>query len=51
VREVLERCGELLYRISRGQRSAVAEAGNATRYAVRVLDHYGNYEDWFHRAG
>jgi hypothetical protein len=51
VREVLARCGHLLYRISRGQRDAVAEAGNAARYAVRVLDHYGNYEDWFHRAG
>ena len=51
VREVLTRCGHLLYRISRGQRDAVAEAGNAARHAVRVLDHYGNYEDWFHRAG
>jgi hypothetical protein len=51
VREVLARCGHLLYRISRGQRDAVAEAGNAARHAVRVLDHFGAYEDWFHRAG
>jgi hypothetical protein len=51
VREVLERCGELLYRISRGQRDAVAGAGNAARHAVRVLDHYGPWDAWFCRMG
>ena len=51
VREVLAKCGQLLYRISRGQRDAIAEAGNAARHAVRVLDHYASHEDWFFRAG
>ena len=51
VREVLTRCGHLLYLASRGDRGAVADAGNAARWAVRVLDHYGGFEDWFHRAG
>jgi hypothetical protein len=51
VREVLAECGQLLYRISRGQRDAVAEAGNAARHAVRVLDHYGPWDAWFYRVG
>ena len=51
VREVLTRCGHLLYRVSRGDSNAIAEAGNAARHAVRVLEHYANYEEWFHRVG
>jgi len=43
----------LLYRMSRGQSVAAADAGSAARHAVRVLDHYGHWgdEDWFYRAG
>ena len=51
VREALTRCGHILHRVSRGDRGAVAEAGNAARHAVRVLDHYADYQDWFHQAG
>ena len=51
VREVLARCGRVLYRISRGDRDAIAEAGDAARHAVRILEHYADYDDWFHRAG
>ncbi|MFH0982625.1 MAG: hypothetical protein V2A79_13965 [Planctomycetota bacterium] len=51
VREVLAECGQLLYRISRGDRKAIAEAGDAARHAARVLEHYADYEDWFHQAG
>jgi hypothetical protein len=51
VREVLAECGHLLHRISRGDRDAIAEAGDAARHAVRILEHYADYDDWFHRAG
>ena len=51
MRDALARCGHLLYRISRGERDAVAEAGNAARHAVRALEHYADYQDWFHQAG
>jgi hypothetical protein len=45
VREVLEKCGHILHRVSTGDRRAVAEAGNAARHAVRILDHYGDCQD------
>jgi hypothetical protein len=51
VREALAKCGHILHRISRGDRDAIAETGNAARHAIRVLDHYGSHADWFHRAG
>jgi hypothetical protein len=51
VRDTLARCGQLLYRISRGHAVASAEAGNAARHAVRVLDHYGPWDAWFYRVG
>jgi len=51
VREALAKCGHVLHRISRGDRGAVAEAGNAARHAVRVLDHYGPWDEWFYRVG
>jgi len=51
VRDTLAKCGQLLYRISRGHAVANAEAGNAARHAVRVLDHYGPWDEWFYRVG
>jgi hypothetical protein len=39
VRQAPAKCGHILHRISRGDREAVAGAGNAARHAVRVLDH------------
>jgi len=51
VRDALARCGHLLHRIAKNDRKAVAEAGDAARHAVRVLEHYADYEDWFHQAG
>jgi len=51
VRDTLAKCGHLLYRISRGHAVASAEAGNAARHAVRVLDHYAPWDEWFYRVG
>jgi len=51
VREALMRCGKILHRISKNDRKAIGDAGDAARHAVRALEHYADYEDWFHQAG
>ena len=39
MRDALARCGHILHRIATNDRKAIAEAGDAARCAVRVLEH------------
>jgi hypothetical protein len=51
--DLMDACGPLWFECLRCHRLrtiAVAGADEAS-HAVRALEHYADYEDWFHQAG